>query len=466
MHTIAVDGGSDVNPTRRWRLAVAAMGLGTMLNPLSSSMLAVGLVALRDDFGISVAEVTWIVTVFYLTSVVAQPLMGRLADVVGPRRVLAAGMVVVAVMSTVAPLAPSFAALCAMRVAIGFGSSAAFPAALSIIRRSADRAGIAPMPAIARVQLGNSMGVVLGPAVGGLVVSLWHWSVLFWLSAPIALCALAAVLLLIEPDGPPPAGRGRSLIAALDLPSVALFGTTIIPILVFLSRPSRGWSLPLVAVGLASALLLVRRSRRVERPFVDLSLVTSASVLPTFVGFWVMTVVYYCVFYGMPQYLEGALGFGTGQVGALMVPLAGVSLVANPVVARVLTRVGTKVVLIVGAVWMAAGSCLALLLTGFSHPALVLVVCGVLGVPYCISTLGYAKAMYDEAPAAKIGVATGMLQTCRHAGGAVATIVLSLVFSAGLGPSGLADLVVVMVLGCLVAAGAALAWRTSSPAAG
>ncbi len=172
-------------------------------------------------------------------------------------------------------------------------------------------------------------------------------------------------------------------------------------------------------------------------------------MLPTFVGFWVMTVVYYCVFYGMPQYLEGALGFGTGQVGALMVPLAGVSLVANPVVARVLTRVGTKVGLIVGAVWMAVGSCLALLLAGFSHPALVLVVCGVLGVPYCISTLGYAKAMYDEAPAAKIGVATGMLQTCRHAGGAVATIVLSLVFSAGLGPSGLADMVVVMVLGWL-----------------
>lgn len=441
------------------------MGLGTLLNPLSSSMLAVGLVALREDFGISVAEVTWIVTVFYLTSVVAQPLMGRLADLAGPRRVLAAGMAVVAVMSALAPLAPSFAALCAMRVAIGFGSSAAFPAALSLIRRTADRTGIAPMPAIARVQLGNSMGVVLGPAVGGLVVSLWHWSVLFWLSSPLALCALVAVLLLVEPDGPPPAGRGRALLAALDLPSVVLFATTIIPILVFLSVPRHAWSLPLVPIGLVSALLLVRRSRTVERPFVDLSLVTSASVLPIFVGFWVMTVVYYCVFYGLPQYLEGALAFDAGEVGALMVPLAGVSLIANPVVARVLMRVHTKVVLIVGAIWMAAGSCLALLLTGFSHPGLVLVVCGVLGVPYCISTLGYAKAMYDEAPPAKIGVATGMLQTCRHAGGAVSTIVLSLVFSSGLRPRGLADMVGIMVLGCVIAAGAALAWRTSSATA-
>ena len=106
-----------------------------------------------------------------------------------------------------------------------------------------------------------------------------------------------------------------------------------------------------------------------------------------------------------------------------------------------------------------------MLLTASDHPVLVLFVCGALGVPYCISTLGYAKALYDEAPAAKIGVATGMLQTCRHAGGAVATIVLGLVFSSGLRPRGLADMVVVMVLGCLVAAGAALAWRTSAPPA-
>jgi predicted MFS family arabinose efflux permease len=441
------------------------MGFGTLLNPLNSSMLAVGLVALRDEFGLSVAEVSWIVTVFYLTSAVAQPLMGRVADVAGPRRAFLCGMVVVAVMSTVAPFAPNFTTLCMARVVISIGSSAAYPAALSIIRRRADQAGIAPMAAIARVQLGNSLGVVLGPAIGGLVVSLWHWGVLFWLSVPLALIAFAAVMVLVGPDDPLPEGGGRQLVAALDLPSVALFATTVVPLLVFFSGVGSMTSAVLVTVGVGSAVLLSRRSRRIPRPFIDLDLMTSSRVVPIYLGFCVMTTVYYCAFYGLPQYLEGGVGIDPGQVGLLMVPLAGAAILANPLVAKALLRFKTRWVLLAGAVWMVAASSLVLFLTGSYDPVMVLLICAALGVPYCITTLGYSKAIYDEAPATKIGVATGMLQTCRHVGGAVSTIILSLVFSAGLDPGGLTVLVVVMVVGCLVAVTAVLAWRTTGSAA-
>ena len=99
----------------RTGLAVAGLSLGTALNPLNSSMIAVALVVLRADFGLDVAAVTWVVTSFYLASAAGQPLMGRLADRFGPRRMFMLGMALVAVTCAVAPLAPSFAVLCVAR---------------------------------------------------------------------------------------------------------------------------------------------------------------------------------------------------------------------------------------------------------------------------------------------------------------------------------------------------------------
>ena len=87
----------------RTGLAVAGLSLGTALNPLNSSMIAVALVVLREDFGLDVATVTWVITSFYLTSAAGQPLMGRLADRFGPRRLFELGMVLVAVTCALAP---------------------------------------------------------------------------------------------------------------------------------------------------------------------------------------------------------------------------------------------------------------------------------------------------------------------------------------------------------------------------
>ena len=71
---------------------MAGLGLGTSLNPLNSSMIAVALVVLREDFRLDVATVTWVITAFYITSAAGQPLMGRLADRFGPRRLFMLGM--------------------------------------------------------------------------------------------------------------------------------------------------------------------------------------------------------------------------------------------------------------------------------------------------------------------------------------------------------------------------------------
>src|ERR1700757_3116921 len=93
---------------RTSRRMLTAIALGTILNPLNSSMIAVALVAVHNDFHVSIGTSTWLVSAFYLVGAVGQPLMGRLADLLGGRRVFISGVGLAAVVCALAPLSPSF----------------------------------------------------------------------------------------------------------------------------------------------------------------------------------------------------------------------------------------------------------------------------------------------------------------------------------------------------------------------
>ena len=129
-----------------WRL-VGGVVTGTMLNPLNSSMTAVALLGLSMDFRVSIGTATWLISGFYLGGAVRMPLMGRLADLVGPRRVFSLGLALVGLTGVVAPLAPSAGWLLAPRVVQAFGTAAAYPAGLAIIR-ARDQRGRAPAAAL------------------------------------------------------------------------------------------------------------------------------------------------------------------------------------------------------------------------------------------------------------------------------------------------------------------------------
>jgi MFS family permease len=135
-------------------------------------MIAVALVPLRDDFDVTLATVSWLVSAFYLAAAVGQPLMGRLSDLLGPRRVFCAGWVLVGLTGALAPLAPSFGWLVLARVMQAVGTSAAFPAGLAMIRRSTGAADTAALGALA---IAASVSAALGPVLGGVLVSVACW---------------------------------------------------------------------------------------------------------------------------------------------------------------------------------------------------------------------------------------------------------------------------------------------------
>lgn len=125
----------------RW--LVAPMVLGSVLNPVNSSMIAVALVPIGAALGAPPAQTAWLVTGLYLATAVGQPVIGRLVDTYGPRRLYLVGTALVGIAGLLGALAPNLGALVAARVLLGFGTSAAYPASMSLTRSGAMAASAA-----------------------------------------------------------------------------------------------------------------------------------------------------------------------------------------------------------------------------------------------------------------------------------------------------------------------------------
>jgi MFS family permease len=384
---------------------VVSVTLGTLLTPLNSSMVAVALARLQQDFSVGVGTVTWLVSGFYLASAIAQPVTGRLADRLGPRRTFLGGLLLVAAVCAVAPLAPGFGWLVAVRVLQACGGSTAFPAGLAMIR-AASPGGRAPAASLGAINVANSAGAALGPTLGGFLVAFAGWQAIFLVNVPLAALGFATGLRWMPPDRPaaPEPVRQRSDVRAL-----------------------------------------LRNPRL-------------AAIYVQFAG---VNVVFYSIFLALPLWLQQARGLPSYEAGLLLLPVAGLGILVAPPSAWWVARRGNRPVLVVGALALLAGSALLLVL-GPSTPLWAIAAAGmVFGLPSTMNTIALQSALYEAAPPAAMGAAGGLFQTCRYVGAMLSGVFIGQVFTRGTTTAALHALAALLVVlsACLVVA-AALARRS------
>jgi MFS family permease len=388
-------GGVDIAGRRRM---VASVTLGTLLTPLNSSMVAVALARLQQDFSVGVGTVTWLVSGFYLASAVAQPVTGRLADRLGPRRVFVSGLLLVAAVCAVAPLAPGFGWLVGVRVVQACGGSVAFPAGLSMIRAAAP-GGRAPAASLGAINVANSAGAALGPTLAGFLVALAGWQAIFLVNVPMAALAIGTGLRWMPAD--PPA-RGQPAGQTSDVRT----------------------------------------------------LLTNPRLAGIYVQFAGVNLVFYSIYLALPLWLQQARGLPPYEAGLLLLPVAGLGVLVAPPSAWWVARSGHRGVLIAGAVALLAGSALLLMLDP-ATPVWAIAAAGtVFGAPSTMNTLGLQSALYETAPPEAMGAAGGLFQTCRYVGAMLAGMVIGLVFGRGTTTAALHALagLLIAVSVCLLAA--------------
>jgi MFS family permease len=454
-----------VSNSSRTGLAVAGLSLGTALNPLNSSMIAVALVVLRADFGLDVATVTWVVTSFYLTSAAGQPLMGRLADRFGPRRLFLWGMALVAVTCALAPFAPNFALLCVARAFMALGTATAYPSAVVMVAAVARQANVQSTRPLGRIQMANTSAAAVGPVVGGLLVSLVGWQALFLVNVPLALAAILVVQRYAPADGERERGKVRDLVRDSDLPGIGAFIGALVMVMMAVLNVLPDYRWWLLAAGLLLAVLFAWRELRFSPPFLDLRLLgRNRPLLLVYLGFGLFNGVYYFAFFGLPQLLQTAGGYDPGIVGLLMLPLAAVSVVLTPFAVRGIDRFGVRRVMIAGVALLVVASGTMWLLTASLAAPLVLAMTALLGVPYCVVSIASSQGMYLSTRLAERGVAAGIFQTCRYLGAITATVLIGIFYGTGVSQANWGLMVFVMLgLGAVVFV-VSLAWRERRPA--
>ena len=320
----------------RIRLALAVVCLGSLVAPLDTTV-NTAFPVITAAFGLALRDIQWVVIPFVLAQTSMALVFGHLGDRIGHRRVFAAGLAASVIGHLAVALAPDFPLLVAGRVlqgmAVGMTVSCA-PALATLLVAPADKARVLAVYAAV-----SSLGMALGPWVGGLLLQALGWPGVFLFRAPIALLALL-LLPAVPVAAARPAGQGAG---RFDWPgALGLIGvlTALALALTELTRPGAALmpALGLMAAGLAGALAWVRHESRAAHPVMRMAPFRSAR----FAGMQAASVIVNLACFGnlllLPYVLTRELGLGIALAGLCLSAYPGGSVLGNSLAGRLAGR--------------------------------------------------------------------------------------------------------------------------------
>lgn len=421
---------------------VTPLGLGSTLNPVNSTMISTALVPIAGDFHASVAQTGWLIAGLYLASAVAQPTMGRLADLFGPRRIYLIALVLVALSGLIGEFSPSLGVLIGARVLLGIGTSGAYPSAMRIFRMQADRHGYTAPPRIAMgvLSLAAIASMAIGPVLGGVLTGAFGWHAIFLINLPLAAVTAALTLMWVPKDDPLPR-NWRHLIHEIDLMGITLFVAFLLSLMIFLMNLGHPpwWTLPIAA---GFALWLTIHSRRRRQPFIDVRMLArNAPLSVTYLRAGLVAMITYCVLYGFGQWLESGAHYTAAQAGLFTLPMSAVAAVSSFTGART-KGIRTPFVIAIGS---AVIGCAGLWFVDATSAVWWIAAAVIFfGPPQGMFSTATQAAIYMQAPASEIGTAAGLQRTASYIGAIAATSLLGLLYGARATDGGLHSLALVM----------------------
>ncbi|GAA4966056.1 MFS transporter [Yinghuangia aomiensis] len=443
--------------------------LGSVLNPINTSILAVSLVPIGAAFGAAPAQTAWLVSALYLATAIGQPVVGRLIDLYGPRRLYLAGMALGGLAGLVGTFAPNLGVLIAARVVLGFGTCAGYPAAMYLIRSEADRTGRdSPAGILTLLAVASQTVAVIGPPLGGLLIALGGWRSTLALNVPLAAVGFLFGMWRLPRTDVPPRREGTRLAAELDLAGMLLFAGALVTLLLFLMNPhvELWWLLALTA---ALAVGFVVREVRAGKPFVDVRVLRgNLPLVTTYARALLAYLVAYAFLYGYTQWTEEGRGLSASQAGFIQLPLFATAIVVSTTMGR---STDIRVKLLVGAIGQVVASSLLFLLGAGSGIWLLLLVSFAFGIPQGVLNLALQNSVYQQADPARMASSAGLLRTFSYLGAMAASAATGAFYphradSAGLHELAMLMLVVAALFLVITAADRSLARTGSSLAKG
>jgi MFS family permease len=374
------------------------------------------------------SNATWVLTSTLLSGAVATPIMGRLGDLYGKRRMLILSLAVMVVGALVSALTSQLLTMIVGRTLQGFAMGA-IPLGIGLMRDMLPRERLGSAMALMSSSIGVGGGLALPAAA--LVAQHTNWHALFYGAAGLG--ALSIVLtLLVVPESPMRAEGSFDLLGALGL------STGLVLLLLPITKGSDwGWSsgttLGLFAAAVVVLVLWGLFELRVKAPLVDLRTTARPAVLFTNLASIMVGVAFYVVSLVLPQLLQlpKATGYGLGQsmvvAGLCVAPLGLTMMFTAPVYARLSAKYGPKTTLIMGLLIIALGYGGGLGLMDAAWQTIVTSV--VLGAGIGLAYSSLPALIVGAVPASETGAANGLNTLMRSIGTSVSSAVIGMVLA-------------------------------------
>jgi EmrB/QacA subfamily drug resistance transporter len=408
---------------------LGAVAFGLFMIMLDNTVVFVALSAIQSDLKISQSELEWVVSGYALTFAVLMLTGGKLADMLGRRRIFIVGLAIFTASSLACGLATGASFLIGARVVQGVGAALMNPATLSII--------VATFPPRQRgtaigIWVGiSAMALAIGPLIGGILTEQINWSWIFFVNVPVGIAGIIVSRLFITES------RDESDEQRLDLPgllssAIGLFGLTY----ALIEGNNYGWSsgrilasFAVAALGLATFVLLEHRQRV---PMLDLSLFKNSTFSGANVTMLLVALAMFGVFFFNSLYLGQVLGYSPIQTGATFLPLTVLIVFVAPLAGRFSDKIGSRWLMGAGLVLLSA-SLLSFSTLGVDSgfwdivPGLIL---GGFGMSLAMTPT--TAAAMGSVPVDKAGVGSAVLNSMRQVGGSLGIALMGAIVAASI----------------------------------
>ena len=407
---------------RKWFALALLLGVQFMV-VLDIAIVNVALPSIQTDLGFSQSNLQWVVSAYALLFGGFLLLGGRIADLVGRRRVFVVGLVVFTGASLLSGLSWGEGPLIGARALQGLGAALITPAALSILTTTFAE-GKERNAALGAWGGVGAFGAVAGVLLGGVLTDALSWQWIFFVNIPVGLLglALAPVLLTESRD---------ARVKTFDLPGAALVTGGLVTLVYAITQANNnGWgSLETIALFITACTVLaafVAWESHVAEPLVPFSIFRLRTVVGANVAGLILGTAIFAMFLMLTLYMQQVLHYSAMKTGLAYLAVAGTAIFWSALGAQLVTRVGVKPVLVAGMTALSAGlvyftqvspdgSYLGDLLPGF---LLIAVGLGFSFVPISIAALAGVQP-------AEAGLASGLINMSQQIGGALGIAALS-----------------------------------------
>jgi EmrB/QacA subfamily drug resistance transporter len=383
------------------------------MGAVDGTIVNVALPTLAAEFNASFATVQWVVLAFLLGLSVLLLSVGRLADMAGKKRIFAAGLVVFVSGSVLCGVAPSIYALILARLVQAIGASMTIALGVAIVTET--------WPPQQRGQAIGfsagviSLGIVIGPALGGLIISVLNWRWIFFVNVPLGVIALILIWRYIPPLRP------KATHERFDFLGAGVWGLGLLALLLALTAgQGLGFTDPriialfaLAAVALAA---FVAVERRVDYPMVDLGLFRNVQFSLNLVTGLLTFVAISAVTFLLPFYLQLVLDLPVARVGLLIAIVPMVLAVLGPLSGSLSDRFGTRPVSVFGLILLLTGYLTASTLNESTTPLGYVLRMLPIGLGMGVFQSPNNSAVMGAAPRNRLGIASGLLSMTRTLG--------------------------------------------------